>query len=336
MPTTIEALLRYYLQICGRLSRETLFALTAFAPSTAAKDELKRISDTASAFKAEVLDQKLTLADLLTGISGGAKWDVPESFLVERLSTMQPRYYSICSSAAVEPRTISITVVVEKPLKPVQRGCWGLATSYLHALEQHMNCSGFIDSALAFALDGPRNNLSGSHVYGRVRRSKFKPPFKASTPIIMIGCGTGVAPFRAFVQELVQRKKIGHETGKALLFVGFRRPDEDFIYAEEWREAQAALGRDNLKLYPAFSREDPSRRMYVQDRLREHANEVLDLFESDFQTRMYICGSAEMSRDVSSTLVEIRRDAKGESLEQANEWVKRLRQMKLLLEDVWS
>lgn len=152
----------------------------------------------------------------------------------------------------------------------------------------------------------------------------------------MIGCGTGVAPFRAFVQERVRRKVIGQEIGKMLLFMGFRHPDEDYIYEKEWREAQETLGVADFKICTAFSREDPSRRVYVQNRVRENADEVLDLFENNFQTRMYICGSAEMARDVASTMAKIRSEAKTESLEQASEWVKSLRQLKLLLEDVWN
>lgn len=345
-PTTIEALFRYYLEICGALSMETVGAFAEFAPSEVARTRLRRITGDPEVFKADVVGARMTLADVLETVSPDAAWTVPLSFLLERLKAMQPRYYSISSSTIVYPRKLSLTVVVSKPPRLAgdptapPRGCHGLTTSYLRAIERCVNSSGKeTESAypsLMFSLDGPRGLLSGSKVFGRVCRSAFKLPPKASTPIIMIGAGTGVAPFRAFVQERARQGSISQEVGKTLLFMGFRNSKVDFIYEDEWRQWRESLGTDTFDYWTAFSREDPSRKLYVQDVLAQQAEGVCELLESNFASRIYICGSAEMARGCTTALASMRSQFTGKSQDQGLSWVKQLRQTHRLLEDVWS
>lgn len=341
-PTTVMAIFKHYLEICGPLNLDAIAALRDFAPSENARAELSRIFDAPEVFKTEVLSRHLTLAGLLHHVGKGLVWPIPLSLLIESLKRMQPRYYSISSSAVCQPQMVSITAVVDKAEGGNGSGGrspenhTGLATSYIRFLEQSLNDKKSDNDQLAFDLRGPRDLLASHRIFGRVRESKFKLPSKASLPVVLIGCGTGVAPFRAFVQERVRRKEIGQEVGTTLLFLGFRRRMTDFIYQKDWHDCQRTLGGDLCKTWTAFSRDPSEPKRYVQDRLEENAEEVLSLFDAEVGCRLYICGSAGMARDVAMALARVRASATGQSMTEAEAWVKELRRSKQLLEDVWG
>ncbi|KAF2094200.1 riboflavin synthase domain-like protein [Rhizodiscina lignyota] len=339
-PTTIEALFRHYLEICAPISRDALMQLSNFAPSETAAENLRRISDDTTTLKTEILSPHLTFSGILRLVADDQPWNIPLSFLLESVKGRQPRYYSISSSAVVQPRCVSITAVVDTG--PQASGtlnhCFGLTTGLLSDLcHAHMSKDCSSDATpLAYSLSGPRDILEGGKIFGRIRRSTFKLPPKASTGVILIGTGTGVAPFRGFLQERVRMKEIGKEVGKTLLFMGFRHPDEDFLYADELKQCQLALGEGIFKIHTAFSREVSSKKVYVQDRLQESAAEVLELLESDHRSSIYICGAASMARDVSFCLANIRMSATGASDEEAAQWLTELRRSARYLEDVWG
>jgi NADPH-ferrihemoprotein reductase len=102
----------------------------------------------------------------------------------------------------------------------------------------------------------------------------------------MVGPGTGVAPFRAFLQERAKQAEEGQEIGKMLLFFGCRRSDEDFLYRTEWEEFERKLG-DKFEMVKAFSREQ-KQKVYVQHKMKDYAKEVNQLLEDG--AYFYICG----------------------------------------------
>lgn len=336
-PTTFEALFRNYLEISGKLSMDLVHAIAEFAPSEAARSVLNRIGTDAEEFKSSILAAQLTLGGLLKQLDPTSTWAIPVSFLMERLKPMQPRYYSISSSAVVQPRVASITVVVTKPKtgETPANTCEGLATGYLWAVERSVNKSATPSGLANYAVDGPRGVLTGGKVFSNTIQSTFKLPLKGSAPIIMVGAGTGVAPFRAFVQERVQIKEFGQEVGKTLLLMGFRNSTNDYIYKDNWTEWQRSLGSDVFSYHTAFSRDTKGKKVYVQDLLQQQESEVMDLMESS-GCRFYICGSATMARGVVDSLAQMRSRRTGCSREESLKWVKDLRKFNTLLEDVWG
>ena len=242
--TTYDAAARYYLDICAPVSRHLLTLLTAFAADETSKYQLSRLSTDGPAFQNEVRGRRLNIAQLLESFGPSLSWNnVPVSLLLENLGKLQPRYYSISSSSIVSKKRISITAVVESQ----KDSSWshefkGVATNYLlaHALNvQHTLSAGNTSQASQLStthqLEGPRQKYSQPTALIHVRRSKFRLPSKISTPVIMIGPGTGVAPFRAFTQERALQSSIGKSPGRTLLFYGCRRRDEDFLYENEWK-----------------------------------------------------------------------------------------------------
>lgn len=236
-PTTFDAIVRYHMEICAPVSRQFLATLAAFAPDEESKAEMTKLGNDKDYFHSKVNSQYLNIARLLEMVSKGKKWtNVPFSALIEGITKLQPRYYSISSSSLEQPKVISITAVVESQELPGRGDPFrGVTTNYLLALKQKQN--GDPDPSpygLSYEITGPRNKYDGIHVPVHVRHSNFKLPSDPMKPVIMVGPGTGVAPFRGFVRERRKMVENGQDVGKTILFFGCRRSAEDFLYEKEW------------------------------------------------------------------------------------------------------
>ncbi|WP_072690481.1 bifunctional nitrate reductase/sulfite reductase flavoprotein subunit alpha [Rhodococcus marinonascens] len=189
------------------------------------------------------------------------------------LTRLTPRLYSISSSSKVDPDEVQLTVA---------------AVRYNH---EGKNRSGVCSTFLADQCDD-------ADVPIFVQKSAhFRPPRAADAPMIMVGPGTGVAPFRGFLHE---RRELGH-TGKNWMFFGEQHEATDFYYREEME----AMKRDGFltHLDAAFSR-DQRQKVYVQDRLREHGAELWSWMQDG--AFFYVCGDASrMAKDVDETLREL-------------------------------
>lgn len=222
--------------------------------------------------------------------------------LVKPLRRLQPRLYSISSSPKAHPGEVHLTV--------------GIVRYELEGRLRKGACSTFLAER------------SGGTVPVFIHHSpSFRLPRDPATPVIMVGPGTGIAPFRAFLEE---RRAIG-AAGPNWLFFGDQRASSDFLYREEL-EAMRSDGFLN-RLDTAFSR-DQAEKIYVQHRMLEHAVELWRWLEEG--ACLYVCGDAKrMAKDVDATLHEIARQEGSHTEDSARECVARLKKEKRYLRDVY-
>lgn len=329
-PTTTAVLLRYYLEICAPVSRDVIIQLAQLAPSENAKAFMAQIGKDRNTYAQYLERTHVTFGRLLelAVASDSVSWSsLPLAFVVEALPALQPRHYSISSSSVVSPRHPTITAVVSKQalVADTTQSIPGLATSYMFAHHQADTSN--------FALQGPDSALEGNKVYAHIRKSKFKLPTLASQAIIMIAAGTGMAPFRGFIQERAKLKQMGKTVGPMLLFFGCRSPEEDYLYAEELAELQKVLS-DELRIITAFSRQG-EKKVYVQDRVSEEKEAVLQLV-GEANANVYLCGSASMAREVGNRIGGIMKEQNGWTDEEVKEWSESKKRTKKFQEDVWG
>ncbi|CAO3676228.1 unnamed protein product [Umbelopsis ramanniana] len=342
VPTTYRSIFRHYLDIATPPPRPVLGAIAQYATSEASKSKLESLAADKDIYRSEVVDACKNLGEVLESIDStpGAFADVPFDLIVESLSRLQPRYYSISSSSLESPNTITVTAVTLKftPESSPDRTVYGVATNYLWAMHQaaHPEIQN-VETGPEYYTKGPRDaylNQDGVKVPVHVRKSNFKLPRNPSVPVILVGPGTGVAPHRAFVRERAFQKRNGKDVGKTLLFFGCRRSDEDYLYNDEWPELFDTLGGES-RIINAFSRET-DKKVYVQDRLRENGSEVWDMLDKQ-HAYIYVCGDAKrMAKDVQSAFIEFAQQFGGQSPEEAEQYVKNLRSKGRYQEDVWA
>lgn len=159
------------------------------------------------------------------------------------------------------------------------------------------------------------------------KNSRFKLPQDPNAPIIMVGPGTGVAPFRAFMQH----RELAEKKGRSWLFFGDRNFRTDFLYQTEWQQylKEGVLAKADV----AFSR-DQKEKLYVQHRMLENGKELYDWLEQG--AHFYVCGDAKrMAKDVDSALREIIQQQGGVTLEKAEEYIKYLQVSKRYQTDIY-
>lgn len=295
--------------------REALFSkLTLSAPT-------KKIVETLHA-KATDVDQKAKLGGLLapeskevlTAFLDEREYlDLLEEFpsaqltpqeMVDHLRKLMPRLYSIASSPRLHPDEIHLTVAVVR-----------YETNHR---ERHGVCSTFMSDRVQVGTTPTPVFVSHSH---------FGPPEDASKDCIMVGPGTGVAPFRAFVQD----RFVAKATGRNWLFFGDQKKATDFLYEDEW---SGWLEKKQLhRLDLAWSR-DQITKIYVQDRMRENAAELWAWIKNG--AYFYVCGDAKrMAKDVDQALLMIVADQGGMTLEQATDYIKQMKKDKRYQRDVY-
>ncbi|QIG40469.1 molybdopterin-dependent oxidoreductase [Microbacterium sp. 4R-513] len=221
------------------------------------------------------------------------------------LKRLQPRQYSISSSPKTSPDEVQLTVSVVRFQTEAGRSRGGVASTYL-----------------ADGLGG----RDAASVYLQ-KSSHFRPPTAGDAPMIMVGPGTGIAPFRGFLHD---RRADGH-SGRNWLFFGEQHEASDFYYREE------LLGMCDdgflTRLDVAFSR-DQRQKIYVQDRMLEHGVELWRWLQDG--AHLYVCGDASrMAKDVDDTLTTIARRHGGLSEEDAAEFKKELIAQKRYVRDVY-
>jgi sulfite reductase (NADPH) flavoprotein alpha-component len=264
-----------------QLTRPFLNAHAARCDSDALRSALR--PEAVDEFKA--LLQTRQLIDILK--AHPATWTAQA--LVKALRPLTPRMYSIASSLASVDDEVHLTLanVVYEHEGETR---WGAASNFLSQLGEG-------DKVPVFIEENPR----------------FRLPADSSRDVIMIGPGTGIAPFRAFVQE---RSAVG-ATGRNWVFFGNPHFASDFLYQTEWQRALQDGQLHRLDL--AFSR-DQSHKVYVQDRMEERASELYEWIQGG--AHLYVCGDAtRMAKDVHQTLLQIARQEGALDDAEAKQWL---------------
>ena len=226
---------------------------------------------------------------------------LPLQEFCDQFGPLLPRFYSIASSKGVDPSTLDLTVALTT---------WMQNGEKRHGVASHFLCH------LA--------EIGKTRIPLYVQPAPhFRLPQDHTKDIIMVGPGTGIAPFRAFMQE---RQKQG-STGRHLLFFGERNKKSDFFYEDEWKN------HPNLLLHTAFSR-DQEEKHYVQHRILEEGNRLYQWLQDG--AYLYLCGDAKaMAKNVESALLTIVEKEGNMSSEEAIDYLKILKKEGRFLTDIY-
>jgi len=230
----------------------------------------------------------------------------PDAF-VAALKPLRPRLYSISSSPRMHPDEVHLTCAVVRYVNPLGRQCKGVASTYLaERLRPGQKAKVFVHASHGFA-----------------------PPADADVPMIMVGPGTGIAPFRAFLQDRAIAP--AGPRGRSWLFFGDQRRDHDFLYREELE--RWLLDGVLTRLDTAFSR-DQADKVYVQHRMLERGREIWAWLQEG--AHFYVCGDAKrMAKDVDAALKQIVARQGGMSADDAAAYVSDLARSKRYARDVY-
>ncbi|HVR29906.1 MAG TPA: cytochrome P450 [Thermoanaerobaculia bacterium] len=300
-PITVSRLLREYVELQDTATRTQIRRLaerTQCPPDRRALDELYAGGEgdgggAASRYRDAVLAKRLSVLDLLEAFPA---CELPFAEYLAMLPALRPRYYSISSSPLCSPRVASITVGVVCAPALSGRGVYrGACSTYL----------------------AQRQRGATVHAFVRDTDTRFRLPEDCALPIVMAGAGTGLAPFRGFLQERAAQREARREVGASLLLFGCRRPDHDLLYRDEL-EAFEAAGLTRLAC--AFSRQPDRPKTWIQHRLRDEAAAFWELY--DRGAIVYVCGdAAAMEPGVRGALRELWRERTGGGEAPAAAWV---------------
>jgi sulfite reductase (NADPH) flavoprotein alpha-component len=294
---SLEEALRTRLAI-GKLARGSVGQYAKLAPTI---EGLKALTGPENKARAEDYCWGRELVDLAT--------DFPHVItepqqLFHVLQRLAPRMYSIASSQAMHKDNVQTTVRVIRYES--------------HGLKRQGVASGQL---------GDRAPVGSKFPIFLHSNASFRMPADTSAPVIMIGPGTGIAPFRAFLEE---RQATG-QTGENWLFFGEQRAALDFLYKDQF----LAMHKDGVltRLDTAFSR-DQAQKVYVQDKMQEHAAELYAWLERG--AYFYVCGDASrMAKDVESALLDVIAKGSNGTLERAAEYLAGMKKQKRYQRDVY-
>src|SRR5271165_591722 len=311
-PTPLLGVLACCVELQDAASRDDIALMASYTQDHRQRQQLLALASPDgnghAGYREQVLVQHRSLIDLLEAFPACA---MPFEVYLDRLSPLHPRYYSISSSARISPEVCSITVGV---LQGAARSGGGLFTGV---------CSGYLNG-----------NPAQSTVFTFVRKPSipFRPPDNPHIPMIMVGCGTGLAPFRGFIQERADLKASGVPVAESLLFFGFRRPDQDYLYEKELRDFEAT---GVVRLIGAASRVPGQPKKYVQNYIREQRADVWRLIQAG--AVIFVCGNAStMAPDVRRAFMSVFEEQTGKTHADAEAWLAELRAEHRYLEDIWG
>lgn len=291
-PVNAGEVLFHYVELAQPATRAQVAALAAATRCPPEKNGLTALAEE-DAYQRDVLEKRISVLDLLERY---ASCEATLAAFLEMLPATRARQYSISSSPLWNAQRCTLTVaVVDAPALSGQGRYQGMASSYL------AHCTP--GTRVAIAVRSPN--------------AQFRPPALPETPMIMVCAGTGLAPFRGFLQERALQAANGSGAGPSLLFFGCDHPDADFLYRDElaaWEKAGIVSVR------PAFYKQPDGDVSFVQHRVWKDRADVADLFRRG--AHVYVCGDGRhMAPAVRETFARIYQDAVGATPERAEAWM---------------
>ncbi|PHH71971.1 hypothetical protein CDD82_6234 [Ophiocordyceps australis] len=262
-----------FVELAQPATKKNVQVLAESTENKADVSELQRLGT--DDYSSEIHDKRISVLDLLERFPSV---DLPLGAYLDMLPPMRVRQYSISSSPLCDATSATLTYsVLERPALSGQGTHVGVATRFLSSLQP------------------------GEKLHVAVRPSdKFHLPHDAQkTPLICVGAGSGLAPFRGFMQERAAMVRAGRKVAPALLFFGCRSPDSDDLYAQEFAEWQKLGVVDVRRAYSRAPEQSEGCR-YVQNRLEHDAEDLDKLYRQG--ARLYLCGSRAVSDAVEETV----------------------------------
>uniref|UniRef100_A0A670KA16 Nitric oxide synthase n=1 Tax=Podarcis muralis TaxID=64176 RepID=A0A670KA16_PODMU len=308
---TLSQALTHFLDITTPPSQQLLRILSQLAKEESEKERLDHLSHVSFEYNKWKFYNGPTFLEVLQEFPSA---EVSTSFLLSQLPLLKPRYYSISSSQDQEPGELHLTVAVvtyrtRDGEGPVHHG---VCSTWLNTVDLEETIPCFVRSA-----DG------------------FRLPKDPHEPCILIGPGTGIAPFRSFWQQrLYDLEKKGIKGRSMILLFGCRHASLDHLYKDEMEE----MKRKGIlqEVYTAYSREPGYPKVYVQDLLRKKLeSDVCRLLHRE-AGHLYVCGDVRMARDIAKTLRDIFARNLGLTEQQAEDYCFQLKRQKRYHEDIFG
>ena len=311
-PTPVLGVLGCCVELQDTASRDALAVLARHTRNAEERAALEAMvgDDEASAarYRERVHARNLSVLDVLDEFPS---CDLPFEEFLDLLAPLRPRFYSISSSPLASDGTCSITTQLLRAPGRAGNGVYtGVSSGYL-----------------------AQTPVNGTlFVFVKHPAIPFRPPENPHTPMIMVGAGTGLAPFRGFLQDRAALAGQGVPVGPSLLFFGCRSSATDLLYPEELSEYEAS---GVARVERCYSDEPGAPRRFVQDAMLECADEVWDLMQRDAQ--VLVCGNAAtIAPGVRASLAAIFRERTGATEADGEAWVSGLRTGQRLVEDIWA
>ncbi|MDH6197644.1 cytochrome P450/NADPH-cytochrome P450 reductase [Mycobacterium frederiksbergense] len=301
---TVRELLTHFVELRKAASPSQLLKLAAANPCPPERAALTELAERPE-------ERALSVTECLAEF---AATELSRAELLELFEPMAPRHYSIASSARRLPREVELVVsVLEGPARSGYGVFRGVSSSYL------------------------ADAVPGQQIRMRVdtARRAFRAGAEPAKNVILVGAGTGVAPFRGFIGDRLAAQAAGEPFTSALCFFGVRHPDVDYLFRDEFEVAEQA---GVVRMRPAFSRRPEDEVRYVQDRITADSDEVWAMLgDPAMDAHVYVCGDgARMAPAVRGAFRDIYRRNTGADDDAAASWLAELVSSDRYVEDVWA